>query len=152
MRNLLLNGTNTPPRGCHDITCNLRISIIDTLKQHLGLSKSGHGYLCFQIELEFSVLSFVEGGKLENQDRNPIIRETWQSLFPCDLESENQSRDVRGERKQGRPHCTRASVILLHHPWFLEWHVINPHMNTELTNNRCWYLLIDICRKGLVIK
>ena len=59
---------------------------------------------CFQVELEFGVLVFAEGGKLENLEKNARSRnENQQQTQPtCDARSGNRTRAtaVRGERSQ----------------------------------------------------
>ena len=61
---------------------------------------------CFQVELEFGVLVFVEGGKPENPEKNPRSKdENQQQTQPtCDARSGNrtQARAVGGERSH---HC-----------------------------------------------
>ena len=60
----------------------------------------------FQIELEFGVLVFVEGGKPENPEKNPRSKdENQQQTQPtCDARSGNRTRAtaVGGERSH---HC-----------------------------------------------
>ena len=62
---------------------------------------------CFQIELEFGVLVFVEGGKPENPEKNPRSKdENQQQTQPtCDARSGNRTRAtaVGGECSH---HCT----------------------------------------------
>ena len=61
---------------------------------------------CFQVELEFGVLVFVEGGKPDNPEKNPRSRnENQQQTQPtCDARSGNRTRATAmgGERSH---HC-----------------------------------------------
>jgi len=53
---------------------------------------------CFQIELEFAVLFFVEGGKPENPEKNPWSKD------------ENQQQTQPGPGIEPRPHWWEAST------------------------------------------
>ena len=68
---------------------------------------------CFQIELEFGVLVFVEGGKPENPEKNPRSKdENQQQTQPtCDARSGNRTRAtaVGGEHSH---HCAIPAPLL----------------------------------------
>ena len=105
------------PRNCHLVSILLWAvtTVIIIMGICRGISTEWLFNHCFQIELEFGVLVFLEGGKPENPEKNPRNRdENQQKTQPtCDAGSRNRTRAtaVGGERSH---HCAIPAPLVMY--------------------------------------